>query len=225
MAITHKIQLLILKQLLYYPRLRFRDLNSLKIDNNHFNFHLKRLINLKIIKKENIYYSLSSKGLSIANRLDTKKTGFTVQPKVGVLVIPFRKNLNRYEVLVGKRLKDVKKGEYTFFTEKISRNDTLLETASRCLKNETGLEADYKFAGVIHHFHYKDNLLIEVVLLNCFKAENIKGKLKLKSKESENKWISYTQAVKISGIYQETFKLLCKVKTNQIFFREIRVKE
>ena len=48
----HPIQTKILNLLSLKTRARFSELNSEKISNDQFNFHLKRLINLELVNKD-----------------------------------------------------------------------------------------------------------------------------------------------------------------------------
>ncbi|MDP1743753.1 MAG: hypothetical protein Q8L51_03105, partial [Candidatus Amesbacteria bacterium] len=79
MQIEHEVQLGILRQLLFKPESRFAELNTNKLDNNHFNFHLKRLVELVLVSKTDIGYKLTSEGLNIANKLDIRNTEIVKQ--------------------------------------------------------------------------------------------------------------------------------------------------
>ena len=102
MDIEHEVQLSILKQLLLKPKSRFRDLNKTDLTNDHFTFHLKRLIKLNIIEKEGIYYSLTPQGLEIAGRLDLSNMKIVRSPKVGVCLFTFRDINGKTEILLEK---------------------------------------------------------------------------------------------------------------------------
>jgi len=51
MQINHKVQLLVLRELLFKQKARFAKLNILGLDNNYFNFHLKQIINHDLVEK------------------------------------------------------------------------------------------------------------------------------------------------------------------------------
>jgi len=72
MNITHIIQINILKRLLILGNTRFTDLKySKEIPNDHFSFHLKRLLKLNLVCKIDNLYKLTIKGTEIAGRIDT----------------------------------------------------------------------------------------------------------------------------------------------------------
>ena len=52
----HPIQANILLSLLFKTKVRFTELNSLKVPSDQFNFHLKRLLETSLIEKTNSHY-------------------------------------------------------------------------------------------------------------------------------------------------------------------------
>ena len=123
--IDHIVQLSIIKQLIFKPKARFRDLNKTDLTNDHFTFHLNRLIKLGILEKKGIYYSLTTQGLELAGRLDIKSMSIVHPPKVGVCLFITRKNKGKVEVLLEERLKDPFKGMIGSHTEKVRFAESL----------------------------------------------------------------------------------------------------
>lgn len=216
MEITHKIQRKILKNLLFSPRSRFSELNNTKLDNNHFNFHLKHLTKLGLVEKHLEFYRLTPRGLEIAGRLDTVTAQFVRQPKIGVCI--FVKN-DKGEILLGKRLKDPGIGNYNFFTRKVEFSKSIFETARECLKYETGLRADFEVVGNIRHID-KDYDVFFV----CLNALNISGKVTTHTKESENVWVNKASVIKLKptlSTFKDEFKLF---NQNLDFYKEFNAK-
>lgn len=215
MEITHEAQLEILKQLLYKPKSRFSQLNMTGLDNNHFSFHLKRLMEMGIVEKLGEEYSLTTPGLELAGRMDVKEMKFVRQPKVGVAIYVTSDG----KILLGRRLRDPGKDKINFYTHKVKYGESIFVTAGKCLEEETGLEADFAYAGTIRFLNQNmDRLMIYI------RATNIRGKLSETTIEAENKWYTRAQIKDITnkfGFFEYDLDL-CEGK--DIFFEE-RVEE
>jgi len=66
----HDYQILILRELLFKPGVRFSDLNKTDVTSDHFTFHVNHLIKEGLIRKENGKYFLTTEGKEFANRMD-----------------------------------------------------------------------------------------------------------------------------------------------------------
>lgn len=135
----HEFQISILRELLFKPNARFRDLKTIDIENDHFNFHLKQLIKSGFVKKENERYSLTEKGKEYANRIDTDTLLLERQAKVSVALHAVRKRNGVLEYLMHHRLKEPYFGWYGSHSGKIRWGETPLDCAKREFLEETGL--------------------------------------------------------------------------------------
>ena len=111
----------ILRVLMFRPEARFADLNVPEYSNDHFTFHIKRLIELGLVEKnENRKYQLTIKGKEFANRFDVENSEIELekQAKIGVLVVCVRNEGNKKEYLIQKRLKQPYFGFHGFITGK-----------------------------------------------------------------------------------------------------------
>jgi predicted transcriptional regulator len=81
----HEFQISILRELLFNPNARFRDLKKVDITNDHFTFHVKHLIKEGLVVKKEGRYSLTDEGKEFANRMDTEALKLERQAKLGVL--------------------------------------------------------------------------------------------------------------------------------------------
>jgi len=70
--ITHPVQKEILKNLVYKPNARFRDLNTTELTNDQFTFHLKKLLQDGYVEKMEDGYKLTNKGLLYSSNLELK---------------------------------------------------------------------------------------------------------------------------------------------------------
>ena len=80
----HPIQFTILKELLFKPLAKFSDLNVTSLTNDHFTFHIKRLVDLGLVIKNGHGYTLTISGKEYANRMDTQALLIEKQAKVAI---------------------------------------------------------------------------------------------------------------------------------------------
>jgi DNA-binding HxlR family transcriptional regulator len=102
----HDFQISILRELLFKPNARFRDLKKVDITNDHFAFHLKQLIKEGLVTKTSKGYGLTDEGKEFANRMDTAALKLERQAKLAVALHAVRKRGGVSEYLVHKRLKE-----------------------------------------------------------------------------------------------------------------------
>ncbi|HVX92596.1 MAG TPA: hypothetical protein VHA74_00595, partial [Candidatus Dojkabacteria bacterium] len=114
----HKIQMLILRELLYHPNARFTDLNLTGLTNDHFSYHINTLIKLGFVDKNKGRYSLSLSGKKFAGLIDKDNAQLEKQAKIGVFVILEREFKGKKQYIWQKRMKEPYFGYYGFFTGK-----------------------------------------------------------------------------------------------------------
>ena len=190
-AKMHDFQISILRELLFKPGARFRDLKKIDITNDHFTFHLNRLVSEGLVIKSSGRYTLSDMGKEFANRLDTEELKLERQAKITVALHPVRKSGSKIEYLVHKRLKEPFFGWYGSHSGKVKWGETPLECARREFLEETGLAGDFKLKGIVHYLHtHKDGRLLEDKYFWVYKIENVSGQLKERVPEGENVWMN-----------------------------------
>ena len=88
-ADAHEAQMKILRQLLLSPSANFATLQkSTDLTSDHFNFHLKKLVDVGYVeKRDDGHYVLSRAGKEYANRMDTDDNVIEKQPKISVGLI------------------------------------------------------------------------------------------------------------------------------------------
>ena len=208
----HEIQAGILVHLLMHPLARFSELNTGKIPSDQFNFHLKKLVDEGLITKEKGRYKLTPSGKEFANRFDTDIKQIERQAKVSVLVCCIKKRKGTLKYLIQKRLKQPYFGYHGFFGGKIRWGETVSETASRELKEETGLRGIIKLAGVKHKMDYsEDDELLEDKFFFIFTVTGLSGKLIEKSEGGENIWLTKEEIKKLPNQFDgfdTTFKIV-----------------
>ena len=104
------------------------------------------------LEKREGSYTLTRSGKEYANRMDTDQKVLEKQPKLSVLLIVEN---SEGKFLSQQRLKQPFYGFWGRATGKVRWGETLEEAASRELLEETGLTANFRFAGVYHKMDYE----------------------------------------------------------------------
>lgn len=225
----HQIQNNILRNLLFREKLRFSELNNLDVSNDHFNFHLKRLITRKLIAKdEKGFYGLTSRGKEYANRLNTdlQKVKIERQAKTSCLVVCIKGSGQSRKFLMQQRLKHPYFGFYGFVSGKIRWGETIYEAASRELEEEAKLKAKLDLAGIEHKIDYsKDDKLLEDKYFYILKGTKLSGKLQESFEGGRNIWSTEKEIKKLPDLFSDVIKIVDIVKKGKLTFFENKYKE
>lgn len=190
-AQVHEAQTKIMRELLFIPDATFAELQRVSgLESDHAKFHIKRLVDLGYIDKQNAKYRLSVKGKEYANKLDTDAGVIERQPKVAVMLIVERDQDGEKEYLLQERLKHPFYGFWGAPTGKVRWGESITETASRELEEETGLEGDFEFRGIFHErvMHDDTGEYVEDKIFNLMFCRNALGKLKDTFDGGRNVW-------------------------------------
>lgn len=180
------------------PTAGFADLQKpTGLTSDHFTFHINRLVELGLVERVGRgRYRLSARGKEYANRLDTDNNTVERQPKSAVLLAVERRRDGRTEYLFQERLKQPYFGYWGLPSGKIRWGETILETALRELKEETGLEADREICGVYHEQVYKSETgeQLEDKIFFVVKCTNVRNQLMERFEGGRNKWMTEAEA-------------------------------
>lgn len=222
----HQIQNNILKVLLFSQKARFAELNADNISNDHFTFHLKRLLKQQLVEKnEQGFYNLTIAGKEFANRLDadSEQVCEERQAKVSVLVVCVDNSDKETRYLVQERLKHPYYGFYGFVSGKIKWGETVFEAGQRELKEEAGLEAELALAGIEHKIDYSDkDELLEDKYFYIMKGTNFSGQLLESFEGGRNTWLSKQEIDKIPNLFDDVLKIMKVVEKGKFTFFEDR---
>lgn len=187
----HKVQLEILKKLLFVKKLRFTDLKPDKeMENNQFDYHLDQLIDQGLIYKNDQNYKLSDTGKEYASRIETENNKIVKQAKISAWLACIRTINGNIEYLICTRKKHPFYGCQGFCGGKVQYGELFMEAASRELWEETGLQGTPKLALIKHYRVFnKEDVILEDKLMLFFRVDNPEGTLKPDLNEGEYNWI------------------------------------
>jgi 8-oxo-dGTP pyrophosphatase MutT (NUDIX family) len=217
----HKIQRDILCKLLFKPGSRFSELKSMNVESDQFSFHINRLVEEALVKKENAKYFLTNSGKEFANRFDTAKRQLEPQARVFVCVIGKRLKNGALEYLVQKRLKEPYFGCMGFVAGKITRGETVTEAAERELLEETGLCGKVALCAVEHKLDYDDGgQLLDDKFLYVFVADDLTGSLVKNIKGGKNLWMSKEVLLTEELLFDDVKELIGVLEKGEFVFLE-----
>lgn len=211
----HEAQGKILKTLLLNPKARFSDLNkSTKLSSDHFNFHIKRLVDVELLEKDNEgNYLLTKIGKEFANRMDTDSGQLEKQAKTSINLGCIREVNGKREYLAQQRLKNPYYGYWGFVGGKVRWGETIFEAASRELLEETGLSGEFRLVGIKHKMDYEDSRktkMLEDKFFYVVAAFNLTGDLKEEFEGGRNKWVTKEEFLAFENLFDgidDTIKL------------------
>lgn len=191
---AHVAQVAILRHLLFSPEAGFADIQkTTKLTSDHFNFHIKKLIEEEYVEKSNKSYRLTRKGKEYANRMDTDENEIEKQPKVSVAITLERRNeRGEREFLFQQRKKNPYYDFWGRVGGKVRWGETILDAANRELKEETGLEAEFEYKLLYHKrdFEKGSGRLLEDKIFLCVYANNYRGELIEEFEGGVNRWMT-----------------------------------
>jgi hypothetical protein len=197
----HSAQAKALVELLYKKEAGFAELNLLGLSTDHFAFHLRRLVKRGLIEKTAQGYRLTIAGKEYANRFESSQGEviYQKQAKLGVLPCGVRKRRGRERCyLLQERLKQPFFGISGFMSGKIQLGESVFETAAREFREETGLEGEMEFKGVLHKREYSASQeLLEDEFFYIVRIDNPRGMLKESFLGGRNFWLTEEEIKKL----------------------------
>lgn len=190
-AKIHDAQTKILRELLFLPAVNFAALQKVTgMESDHAKFHIKRLVELGYVEKSGVKYRLSIKGKEYANKLDTEAGEIERQPKVAVLLVVERERDGHKEYLLQQRRKHPYYGYWGAPTGKVRWGESILETASRELREESGLRGTFEHRAINHERvrHAATGEIVEDKIFHLMFCNHISGTLTVDYEGGHNQW-------------------------------------
>lgn len=194
---THEAQSAILRHLLFEKNASFSDLRrTTSLGSDHFNFHIRKLIDKGYVEKKGEWYRLSRSGKEYANRMDTDERRIERQPKVSIAITLERINeRGESEFLFQQRKKNPYYDFWGRVGGKMRWGETVIEAAQRELREETGLEADFTYKLLYHKTDFDkhtSNILEDKIFL-CVYANAYRGDLIEVFEGGVNRWMTHQE--------------------------------
>lgn len=199
-ADIHEMQMKILREMLFAPKSTFVSLQKVTgLTSDHANFHIKKLIELGYVEKNSDGYTLTRDGKEYANRMDTDEVKIERQPKVSVLLVIEN---DEGKMLAQQRLKQPYYGFWGRQSGKVRWGEHLLDAAARELKEETGLTAELRYAGLYHKMDFLNNgeFLEDKYFLVVYGTEP-QGELIADMEGHHNEWLTVEELLKKDKVY------------------------
>lgn len=193
------IQNNILSKLKNAKSLRYSELMpEYKVQNDLFNYHLQFLVKKGFVDKldDSEGYSLSEIGIKhVADPILSDSKVITSLFKSNVITIVSRVVDGKIEILNQLRKSNPSYGKVGVMGGVIWKGENTLIAASRKLKQETGLEAEFKLLGIERRIMYvKDELFSDLFFPIAYSSQVTGGEL-ISTEFGENMWVSIDQAI------------------------------
>ncbi len=223
----HPVQARILRALLFKPNAKFSELNLSNLFNDHFTFHIKKLVEDGMVEKIGAKYTLSTKGKEFANRMDTDTAMMERQAKLTVCVVGVRELNGQTQILIQQRLKQPYYGYHGYVSGKMRWGEKIEEAAEREFLEETGLEGKLTLKGIEHKMDIRDGEVLEDKYFYIFKAEKPKGKLVEKYEGGANIWMTEEEIRSLDKAFDDMFDILDLIngRGQKIIERQFQIRE
>lgn len=208
---VHDAQIAILRHLLFTPTAGFAKLQKdTGLTSDHFNFHIKKLVEIGYIKKSGSDYSLTPNGKEYANRMDTDENEIERQPKVSVALVVERQRNGRREYLSQQRLKHPYYGFWGRLGGKVRWGESFEEAAARELKEESGLDATFTYKMLVHKRDYNagSGELLEDKLFIIMHSDNAHGEFMEDFEGGHNEWLTQEELIAKDKVFESAYEFI-----------------
>ncbi len=221
--LNHKIRKDIFNKLLYNAELSFSQIyKDMSVRSNIFTYHLKELMNHKIISKnkESNYY-MTEAGKQLAQYADKLKIdNMEKQPFIIIGVVIKDGDKMLVSKITRYPFKDIWS---TSVSGRMRFGETVRNSAIRQTLNDTGyepLDLDLKLVCSVRTFN--DSKLLFHHMSYFFKCEKFLGKLKKNSPDRVNKWVDINEFVETHNMFKDIPIILDCLNKEGVTIKEIK---
>ncbi len=186
----------ILSKLKNAKSLRYSELQPEKVPNDLFNYHLQYLVKKEFIVKSDDGYSLSNKGIKHVADPYPSNDAITSLFKINVITIVSRVIDGKIEILNQIRKSNPSYGKVGVMGGVVLKGELIEPAATRKLKQETGLDAEFTLVGSERRIMYKSGELFSDLLFPIAHTDTYSGDLIVDSDFGHNMWVSIDDAIK-----------------------------
>ena len=211
----------ILRELIFHPNSKFTTLNLYKISNDHFSYHINKLLKDNLIQKEGNGYSLTKHGKIFSAKMDTTNAKDEKQPKVSVMIRAIIKKEKKLYYAIQKRMKEPYFGFYGFMTGKIKWGEKVSEAVERELMEEMHLSGKIIPAYILHEMVYdKDGNMLEDKFFHAVTVVIKKDTLEKNELGCQNQWMTKEEFLKVEPKYHNEMEIFNWFENKQKGFVE-----
>lgn len=217
----HNIRRKILDRLFYERSLGYAQLRPAGIESNHFAYHLDQLIREGLIAKADRAYTLTTKGLALADKMSHDNLAVRVQPHI-VTSIHIVNEAGQY--LLYKHAFQPYIDKYGPPQGRLHYAETIMQAATRELAEKTGLKGvPLRHRGMAYVKASRGDEVISKILIHVFTGV-VKGTPPLcePTKKGSCSWgvASKLKAAECMPGFRKIQKLL-EIHGDELFFVEI----
>lgn len=192
------------------------------VESNHFAYHLDQLVRNGLVQKKDRDYSLTPKGLALADKISHDNISIRLQPHIVTSV--YARSGETGRIVLYKHAFQPYLGIYGLPQGRIHYEESVSDAASRELEEKTGLkDIPLKHRGMLYVTTKKGGEDISKILIHVFEG-NIDGEPKLSDPtlKGGSMWGSEKElkANECMPGFSEIIELL-KTNTDDLFFAEI----
>ena len=195
MQINSPIQNHIISKLKNAKSLRYSELQQKGVPNDLFNYHLQFLVKKGIIDKADDGYSLSSSGIKIVADVISDQKNLENLFKVNPLMIVSRVHDGKIQILNQIRKSNPSYGKVGVIGGVVRKGESIEDAASRKLKVETGLSANFKVVAIMRRFMYVGGELFSDVFFPITYSDSVEGDVIEDTDFGHNMWVDIDQAI------------------------------
>jgi len=178
--------------------LRYSEMQPKGVPNDLFNYHLQFLVKKGFVNKLEEGYALSESGvrhIADSNPITNDEGGTANLFKVNVLTVVSRINKGKIEILNQVRASNPSYGKVGVMGGVVRKGESIEDAATRKLKVETGLTAQFRTVGVQRRIMYVKGEMFSDVLFPIAYADEYEGEL-LDTQNGHNIWVGIDEAIK-----------------------------
>lgn len=161
----HYIQRKIFNRLRYAKSLNYSQMRPEGVESNHFAYHLDKLINDGLVEKHERQYSLTSQGLSLADRLNHTTVDIKMQPHI--VVAPHIVNSEGQDLLYQHSFQPYlglfgpPQGRFEY------SDNSVISAGQREVNEKTGLDSvDLEHRGIVYVTTHMNGEVISRILVH-----------------------------------------------------------
>lgn len=207
-----EIQNGIISKLKNAKTLRYSELWTKKIPNDLFNYHLQFLVKKGYLEKSIKGYGLSETGIKlVADPHKQQNDSITSLFKINVITIVSRRVNGKLEILNQIRKSNPSYGKVGIPGGVVLKGELIEPAATRKLKQETGLSADFKLVGCERRILYKNGEIFSDVMFPIAYADKSNGELLVDSNFGHNMWVPINKAIKNESVPYDSLQSIVKI--------------